>query len=215
MAYIYLITNEINQKGYVGKTTGSIQDRFKRHVIDSKKEKNKDIPLYRAFQKYGISNFHIKMLEECSSADSSAREIYWIGKLDTYKKGYNATLGGDGCLIHDYKSIVKKYLECQNEKETAQFFHCDTKTVRLALKEYQIKPTSAGRMGKERNGKKIAMLDIHTSATIKVFNDMCDAGRFLQNTKNVQAQIRSISALIGKVASNKRNSAYGYKWKFI
>lgn len=39
MGYIYCITNLINNKRYVGKTTGTIQKRFKEHCRDSQKER--------------------------------------------------------------------------------------------------------------------------------------------------------------------------------
>ena len=44
MAYIYLITNTINNKVYVGKTELSIGKRFQEHIHDSKKERCKNRP---------------------------------------------------------------------------------------------------------------------------------------------------------------------------
>lgn len=38
MAYIYKITNDINQKVYVGKTEFSIEKRFKEHCADAFRE---------------------------------------------------------------------------------------------------------------------------------------------------------------------------------
>lgn len=66
MSYIYVITNNINDKQYVGKTNLSIEKRFKEHIRDSKGSMKKHRPLYYAFNKYGIENFSIDILEECS-----------------------------------------------------------------------------------------------------------------------------------------------------
>jgi len=49
MSAIYVITNLINQKQYVGKTSYSIEKRWKEHCYDSKKnDVNKHRPLYNA-----------------------------------------------------------------------------------------------------------------------------------------------------------------------
>lgn len=74
MSYIYCITNHVNGKKYIGKTTSSVSKRWKEHCRDYKKERCKDRPLYRAMNKYGIDSFSIEMLEECSSKESSGRE---------------------------------------------------------------------------------------------------------------------------------------------
>ena len=76
MAYIYVITNKINGKQYVGKTNGIIEKRFQEHISDSKRKRCEKRPLYNAMNKYGIENFEIKILEECSAEESSEKEIY-------------------------------------------------------------------------------------------------------------------------------------------
>jgi len=85
---IYLITNKVNSKIYVGKTSKSLQDRFKRHCYN---HQNQNTYLYRAMRKYGIENFTIKILEETDFPNE--QEIYWI---KTLKPQYNMTIGGDG-----------------------------------------------------------------------------------------------------------------------
>lgn len=40
MPYIYKITNDINNKIYIGKTLYTIEHRFKEHCKDSKKRQN-------------------------------------------------------------------------------------------------------------------------------------------------------------------------------
>ena len=76
MAFIYVITNDLNGKQYVGKTSRSIEERFKEHIRDKDYRKNEKRPLYNAMNKYGIEHFSIKVLEECSIEESAAREIF-------------------------------------------------------------------------------------------------------------------------------------------
>ena len=91
MGYIYKIVNDINNKIYIGKTEFNIQKRFEEHIRDSQKE-HKNRPLYNAMNKYGIQHFKIELIEECNNLEE--REKYWISFYDSYKNGYNATLGG-------------------------------------------------------------------------------------------------------------------------
>ena len=76
MSFIYVITNKINNKQYVGKTLNTIEKRFKQHLRDSNKITLEQRPLYRAIKKYGKENFNISLLEECSFKDLNIKEIY-------------------------------------------------------------------------------------------------------------------------------------------
>ena len=97
--FIYKITNKINGKLYVGKTTkNSILDRWKTHL---RSYKTRDTKFYNAIRKYGKENFLIEVVQQTgivSREQLNKREIYWIAVL---KPDYNLTKGGDGGWIHD------------------------------------------------------------------------------------------------------------------
>lgn len=88
---IYVITNLINEKQYVGETSKTIKERFAEHWRIAKNS-YRGYPLYLDMKKFGIENFKIETLEEFESDDRNLeilKEERWISKLNTYKNGYN------------------------------------------------------------------------------------------------------------------------------
>lgn len=204
MGYIYLITNKINKKKYIGKTTQSIEERWNEHIHDSKRPKCEIRPLYRAINKYGIDNFNINELEKCPNSILDKREQYWIKKLDTYHNGYNATMGGDGKILLDYDIIVKEYLLTHNMSQVSRTLKCDKGTVKKALLENNILIKTSQEVSKEIRSKKVGQFD-KNGKLIKVYNSYKEAEDIMGNTQRH----------ICDVANGKRKSAYGYMWKWI
>lgn len=136
MGFIYKITNKINSKIYIGQTSGTIEKRFKEHIKQSKY--NDTFHLYRAMRKYGIENFEIEEIEECEDSLLSQKEKYYIKYFDSYKNGYNMTIGGDGVVKYDYREIADKYLELKCEKYVTDFFNCSPSVVQKACQKYNI-----------------------------------------------------------------------------
>lgn len=91
---IYLISNEVNHKLYVGQTIQSLSKRFNGHCCYSKTDRSVNMYIKRAIHKYGRNKFHIELLEECPIELMNEREKYWINFYDSYNNGYNLTLGG-------------------------------------------------------------------------------------------------------------------------
>lgn len=87
---IYQITNVVNFNCYIGKTTKTAEQRFKRHCCNSKKG---NTHLYRAMRKFGLDKFTITVLEETTPELLNDREQFWISELNPH---YNMTIGGDG-----------------------------------------------------------------------------------------------------------------------
>jgi group I intron endonuclease len=89
--FIYKITNNINNKIYIGKTSSSLERRFSQHIYSHKK---RNTLLCRAMRKYGCENFKIEEIEYLNNSQKlNEREMYWIKNL---KPHYNMTIGGDG-----------------------------------------------------------------------------------------------------------------------
>lgn len=102
---IYKITNKINQKCYIGKSS-NIYERWQYHKWYYKTEEK---TLYKAFLKYGINNFQFEIIEEIPldkyEEISNKREKYWIKYYNSYlgfknSNGYNMTLGGETSSAH-------------------------------------------------------------------------------------------------------------------
>lgn len=89
MTGIYIITNAINGKRYIGQSV-DIQRRFMDHRCVSH-ETNRH--LRYALQKYGKAAFRYEILEECTPESLDERERFWIAELHPE---YNVTDGGQG-----------------------------------------------------------------------------------------------------------------------
>lgn len=215
MAYIYKITNLINNKCYIGKTLNTIQERWREHCSDYKKRDEEKRPLYSAMNKYGIENFKIEEIEQCNEDIVNDREKYWIEYYGSFKKGYNATLGGDGKAYLDRKLLIKTYNEIQNLKKSAKILNIDAGHLSKILKENNIEVRSSKEVQNEEYGKEIAMIDLETNAIIKTFISLADAARYIKEQINSTAEIRGMTVHIRQVAQGKRKTAYKYKWKFI
>lgn len=96
---IYLITNLINGKQYVGQTTQAAEKRFYRHLTGH----SKNMIIGKAIKKHGAENFEMSVLENCDSIEAlNEREEFYIQSLNTLiPNGYNVALGGNNRIMHE------------------------------------------------------------------------------------------------------------------
>jgi group I intron endonuclease len=91
--WIYLITNKLTGKQYIGQTTSSLKDRWLSH---RKRTSFYGDLLCDDIRYVGEHNFSIQILEEVNNLSLlNEREIYWIAEYGTYPNGYNKTPGGN------------------------------------------------------------------------------------------------------------------------
>ncbi len=90
---IYLIRNKQNGKAYVGKTRGSVEDRWRAHQKDPR-----CFLIHRAIRKHGVKAFSVRVLATAKTERQlSELEKRFIRELKTLAPhGYNLTEGGDG-----------------------------------------------------------------------------------------------------------------------
>ena len=207
MAYIYKITNNINQKVYIGQTIMAPMQRWQKHKSDARL--NKPYPLYKAMNKYGINNFSFEVLEEVDIEQLDEKERYYINLYNSYinfenSNGYNATLGGsDG--NHYFNPCVDeivKYAQHMTINQMANHFEVAYTTMKNYLSNHNIQAQKSS-----TSAKSIAQIDINTGEIIQIFPSIASAARFFNKNPN--------NSGIKDVLKGKNKTAYGYKWKYL
>lgn len=93
--FIYLITNNITQKQYVGLTSNTVEFRWKKHIIAARC--GSKTAIHAAIRKYGSDSFTVATLASASSFEELVLlEQHYIATFDTFVNGYNLTRGGEG-----------------------------------------------------------------------------------------------------------------------
>lgn len=89
---IYLVTNNVNGKRYIGQTIRPLLERWKDHC--RAKDNNY---FHNAIRKYGKENFTLEIIDVANSANElDEKEIFWINKMNTlFPYGYNLKQGGN------------------------------------------------------------------------------------------------------------------------
>jgi len=94
---------------------------------DPSNRKNKSI-LYKAIDKYSIYNFTLEILyscprNNCIKSELDRLEKHYIEKYNSFKDGYNMTIGGDGGML-GYKFTDEQISHCKiASKNKAHLFY--------------------------------------------------------------------------------------------
>ena len=116
--FIYLVTNRINGKQYIGQTTQSVESRWKGHL---KKRPSRHL-LGLAIEKYGSQNFDLRTLIQVGSKEDL--NYYERGLISAFNTkaphGYNLTDGGDGVPNPSNESRLKMSLSHLGHKPSEE-----------------------------------------------------------------------------------------------
>ena len=113
--WVYKISNDINDKLYIGQSKYPVKHRFQRHKQECK---NLDTHFARALKKYGFEHFKIEVVEEGIEDPEllTQREMYWIHYYDSIKNGYNETDSGFRSGGNTYKSKTSEEMQIIKDK---------------------------------------------------------------------------------------------------
>ena len=106
--YIYLITNLINDKVYIGQSSKSWTSSLDYYGSGTL--------IKQAIEAYGIENFNKTLLQECQSKEElNEAECYWIDHYSSRlnKELYNITKGGIGGVTYTKGSLI--YEQCKHK----------------------------------------------------------------------------------------------------
>jgi hypothetical protein len=161
-------------KKYIGQTAQE-KIRKQRHSTDSKRLYCK---FYNAVRKYGWENFIYGIIDEYDVQYLDEKEVYFIDFYDTYKSGYNMTLGGQGRKKYDlmfetYGEYYKFYRENNLEKikERGKKYYQNTKDKKKeyyeSIREDKLKYLAKWR---ETNKDKIRQYTKENKERLKEYN---------------------------------------------
>jgi hypothetical protein len=142
------------------------------------------------------------------------RERYWIEFYDSFKYGYNATMGGDGKAYLDYDLIIKLYNELQNIAEVSRRTGASPDGIRNVLKSKNIQILSSKEISKKINSKPIQSFSLNGDF-IALYSSASEAARYLINNNLAVGSTKGVSCRLGHVANGKRKTAYKMKWEWV
>lgn len=200
-SHIYKITNTINNKVYIGKT--SYKDplkRWKEHLRDYKKESESKRPLYNAFKKYGPNAFTFEVI--ATSCNPEEDEKLYIIQFNSFEYGYNATRGGDGRSYIEYDSII-------------EYYKANHPSVPVLANHFNINETTATKILKLSGTEIQPRIDL----LYKPILQKTKQGILIQQHKSINHAAKSLGNIaynsnIGRCCRGERKSANGYLWEY-
>lgn len=226
--YIYLITNLVNGKQYVGQTTKTIEWRWRQHINTATSEtKSWKTLIDRAIKKYGAHNFCVEELEHLTQVSRTTldkREVYWIQAYQTcvrvfgHDAGYNVLRGGRSIRTllskTDELHIVDMYQNNITVKEIARKYKISPETVHSVIEKYHLESRNG-----ENYRKFVQMLwgmrivcycDAQTA--YRQFASSREAAEWLIHHGYSKSQFPGGVASALRYAAARHGHAYGFLW---
>lgn len=219
MIDIYLITNLINNKQYVGKTQKGYQNRFKSHCNAFKNGVRTHIAC--AIHKYGAENFKIELLKQVEDDSWEYWENFYIKELHTHtsENGYNMSWGGDYNPMDDPevrqrhwdKCHSPEFIEKQRKASTGKYH---TEATKEKCRQSSLNNPKVYEASQKSNDlKKLRVGILENNLVVKEFSSLADACEFLGQPR---AYAGTLKRYCDKYNKNGNRSKYmGYYWTIL
>lgn len=207
---LYKVTNNINDKVYIGKTYQNLNARILQHKSEAKRSNNRKF--YRAINKYGFENFNFEVISELEEGTLELEEIKLIEYYNSYFNGYNSTLGGDGKRYLDICEIdiINSYKVLNSIADVAYKYKISVESVRAILISNNIKLLSSAEVLRLR-GERIRIVDINEE-----FVNAQECAQFLIDSDIVNiTSIEHIVRSIRRVAEGSRRTYKKLQFEYI
>lgn len=229
MSVIYLRTNLVNGKQYVGQAQNM---QYRENQWRCMKNHYAGRLINNARNKYGFENWSLKILAECDNQEELNKlEVYYINIYNTKApNGYNLTDGGcGGNLGYHHTEDAKRKISKAN-KISMKGRHISEEAKKKMSFAKKGKPSPMlGKHHSEETKKKISLSKQGTKHNESWFEKMknnpsMSKGIIGFNEQNeeiyrfssVEEAIRNgFSRHIGEVANGKRNKSNKLYWKWI
>ena len=242
MGVIYLRTNKINGKKYVGQVT------TKRFKARQNKWNNLNLPyagnvINNARKKYGIESFGFEILKECEDEELNQWEIYYIKELNTKAPfGYNMTDGGEGMNGFTYshseesKKRISESLKGHFVSEETRIKISKCKKGKKHSEEHKIKMSEAHKGKKHSEETRNKMSEAHKGKHLseehkKKLSEARTNGKcskpvlqINKTTNEIITEFPSVSEVerqlgisisnISQCCKGKRKTCGGFKWQY-
>ena len=145
--YIYMTTNIINNKIYIGQKKS---DKFLEESYLGSGTR-----LRSAIQHYGRNNFSVELIEWCDTKEKlDEREIFWIAYYNSRDEniGYNIALGGDTRVWNKGKHLSEEHRRKISESEKGKT-HTDEAREKMRKAKQNISDETREKMSLAKKGK--------------------------------------------------------------
>lgn len=133
---IYKIIDKRNNNFYIGSAV-NLKKRMILHLYQFRKNKHCNIKLQRVYNKYGINNFDLQIVEFCSRDIIFEKEQHYIDTLNPYFNISKTAKGGCGKHSDESKKLMsdikKEYYKIDRFEEIEKIRECN-RVLRTGIK---------------------------------------------------------------------------------